>query len=111
YKNAGGTGLAESWNDTYAVHAPVGSFDPNSFGLHDVLGNAWEWCRDCCGRYELKPRPGDGLRTPSTSYGRVLRGGSFHDPASIARSAFRDNGTPDSRDHTLGVRPARQLDR
>jgi formylglycine-generating enzyme required for sulfatase activity len=95
----------EAWNDGYTVHAPVGSFAANQFGLHDVLGNVCEWCRDCHGSYEVEPRAGDGLRSP-TSRGRVLRGGSWQLSASDARSALRGGNVPKTRNYDVGVRPA-----
>jgi formylglycine-generating enzyme required for sulfatase activity/serine/threonine protein kinase len=101
----------ESWDDGYTVHAPVGSLAANPFGLHDVLGNVWEWCRDWFGGYDVPARQGDGLRSPSTSRIRVIRGGSFSLVASNARSAVRSNNTPAVRNNFLGVRPARSLDR
>ena len=44
--------------------------------------------------YDVQPRPGDGLRSPSASRYRVFRGGSFSDDASLARSAIRGTSSP-----------------
>ena len=71
----------------------VGSGRANAFGLFEVHGNVWEWCLD---RLDLG----------SSSY-RVIRGGSFRDDPGSARSAFRLDCAPTSRDVNLGARPAR----
>ena len=102
--------VSEDWNDGYAVHAPVGRFAPNGFGLHDVHGNVWEWCRDVFASYAEDARPGDGERTPDSGEKRVFRGGSFFYGAGISRSAFRYYYPPEFARHNLGVRPARRLD-
>ena len=34
------------YSDGYATTSPVGSFAPNMYGIHDLGGNAWEWCED-----------------------------------------------------------------
>ncbi|MGK0303891.1 MAG: sulfatase modifying factor 1, partial [Planctomycetota bacterium] len=98
----------ESWQDGHVVHAPAGSFGANAFGLYDVHGNVFEWCRDWYGDYGSE-QVGDGLRSggsTSSSY-RVFRGGSFGFAASIARSAYRSRNAPTFRDDLLGLRPAR----
>ena len=98
-------------DDEHGVHAPVGSFRANPFGLHDTAGNVFEWCRDAYGPYGIAPRHGDGLRE-GPGWGQVTnRGGSFMHAALNARSSHRNRTAPDARYASLGVRPARTVER
>jgi formylglycine-generating enzyme required for sulfatase activity len=98
-------------NDGFVAHAPVGRFEANRFGLHDVHGNVWEWCLDGYGSYGNATRPGDGLReVPGASY-RVYRGGSYYLLALVARSARRNYQRPGYRDFNVGLRPAKVISR
>ena len=94
-------------DDGHLLQAPVGSFAANEFGLHDVLGNVWEWCEDPHTSYSQPPRPGDGLRNDMGSRNRVFRGGSFNNPALSARSAYRSISAPAYRSNIVGCRPSR----
>lgn len=91
-----------SLDDGFPIHAPVGSFAPNAFGLHDVHGNVYEWCRDVYTPYGGAPPSRPGSRTSRER--RVYRGGSFYDRASAVRSSARYRDAPDVRRFNLGVR-------
>ena len=99
----------ESWTDRYPRHAPVGSFPPNRWGFHDMVGNVSEWCLEGYGRYQDPTREGDGLRLTHVIQEQVARGGSFKTRALRARSACRTY--TGSCDASVGLRPARAVER
>lgn len=99
----------EEWlDDGYVVHAPVGRFKPNPFGLYDIYGNLWEMCQDSYGEYKYAPTDGSPYEDPSTPY-RVTRGGGWFYRADACRSAARNRGTTDKYSNHTGVRPAASL--
>ena len=95
--------------DGYAQTAPVGSFDANGFGLHDMLGNVWEWTQDCWnGSHDGAPGDG-GARERGDCAKRVIRGGSWRNGPELLRSASRSGNFSDDQRAFLGFRVARTL--
>jgi formylglycine-generating enzyme required for sulfatase activity len=87
--------------------APVGSFPPNPFGLHDTAGNALEWVADCYRpNYNAAPADGRAVDEPGCPK-RVARGGSYRSPVASLRSDRRQAFPPDTRSPHLGFRVAR----
>ena len=84
---------------------PVASKRANAFGLHEMHGNIWEWCEDWYGVYfEGAVKDPKGAETGSR---RCVRGGSFYDPESDARSSNRYAVSPVIRNGYIGLRLAR----
>jgi len=99
----------EDLDDGSTVHSRVGRYRANAFGLHDVLGNVWEWCLDDYANYRTVGRNGDGARFVEGATTRVARGGCFGSTTRNVRSTFRSNDTPSHRNAFLGCRPARGI--
>ena len=107
--NANCDGCGSKWDDTQT--APVGSFAPNPFGLHDMHGNVREWVADGWHEnYEGAPADGSIWESKSDSR-RVLRDSDWETDAGpqYLRVANRGRLTPDTRIFIIGFRLARRL--
>ncbi|MBX3746678.1 MAG: formylglycine-generating enzyme family protein [Verrucomicrobiae bacterium] len=80
--------------------------DPNPWGLYDMLGNVWEWCRDGWrDRYETESGVNPVLETKAGA-SRVVRGGSWGPHARVCRAAYRYRWDPGDRGNGRGFRLA-----
>lgn len=103
------------WDDKQT--APVGSFKPNNFGIHDTAGNVWEWTEDCW-HENYKQAPIDGSAWLEARGGdcrqRVIRSGAWN--TELVRSGNRFKvfanfrGIPGTRNDFTGFRLAQDLE-
>ena len=83
-----------SCDDGHVYTSPAGSYTKNGYGLHDVMGNVWEWVEDCWHEsYAGAPADGGAWTVGGDCERRVLRGGSWGLEPQDLRSAFA-TGTP-----------------
>ena len=89
--------------------APVGSFAPNPWGLHDIHGNVLEWTADCVNQSYVGA-PTDGSAWLAGDCGRrVVRGGAWDSAPRFVRSAYRGAAATDFIVDVIGFRVARTL--
>jgi formylglycine-generating enzyme len=93
-------------DDRHAYTAPVGSYRANAFGLHDMLGNVWEWTQDCWNaNYDGAPADGRSWNTGECAL-RAVRGGSWEDAPLGVRAAYRVGSPTVIRVYIRGFRVA-----
>lgn len=85
-----GNGLQDlrrvGWYDSHWLH-PVGELEANSWGLHDMHGNVWEWVADMWGPYSNEPQVDPW--GPAVEGCRIIRGGSYVHSARFVTAAYR----------------------
>ncbi len=117
--NTGGLDISPSgrkWQNAFAGYgdgawgpAPVGSYNPNRYGLHDLAGNVSEWVADCWhDSYRRAPGDGSAWVNPGCRI-RVVRGGSWASSPAQTRSAWRLGSGADNTSARTGFRVVREI--
>jgi formylglycine-generating enzyme required for sulfatase activity len=113
-QSARAAALPSTWDflpckDGYARTAPAGSFKPNSFGVFDLMGNAWEWVQDCYAD-SLAAIPSDGA--PSSAQDcqlHTVRGGAWSATARMLRVTVRGKAPANEGFDDVGFRIVRTM--
>lgn len=96
-------------DDGFARLAPAGALKANAFGLHDMIGNVWEWVADCY----VAPYPADATGAAAVEASpcerRVSRGGSWMTRPDRQRYSFRGRDPEDAAFSYFGFRVGRDL--
>ncbi|TAK53075.1 MAG: hypothetical protein EPO25_11800 [Gammaproteobacteria bacterium] len=96
-------------HDGHFATAAVGSYFANAFGLHDLIGNVWEWTQDCWNdTYIGAPSDGSAWLSGECSR-RVVRGGAWLNNAANLRVSYRSGLVTADRGVNLGFRLAQDL--
>ncbi len=117
FANGADTASRHDWRNSECrdgwIHtAPVGSLQPNDFGLHDMLGNLWEWVADCyVEHYTERSSNATAAVEGGTCETHVIRGGSWIDFPGNLRPANRGHFRADRRANHVGFRVAMTLPR
>ncbi len=102
----------DTGEDGFRGTAPIGSFEANGYGLHEMVGNVWEWCGDFFDtrwRQTASPLNPAG---PESGSRRVMKGGSYLCHASFCfryRNSARSGNEPSASTGNLGFRVARDV--
>jgi formylglycine-generating enzyme required for sulfatase activity len=96
----------DGWLNT----APVGSLEPNAFGVFDMIGNVSEWIEDChAPSHEAVGEDGAVPAVDGACAKRIAKGGSWGTLGSNLRTAERFPYAPAHRDDSIGIRVAKTL--
>jgi formylglycine-generating enzyme len=101
--------IMSGYDDGSVRTAPVGSYEANPWGLHDISGNVAEWTADWHGEDYYGKSPGRNPTGPSGGELRVVRGGSWYVEPVFVRSAFRLRYAPTNRLVNIGFRCAQDV--
>lgn len=99
--------IHDSAGDGYAGTAPVYVYKPNGYGLHNIVGNVWEWCEDYFSPAYHRITAAEDPVQRELTVKRSLRGGSYLCHESYCnryRVAARSSNTPDSSSGNIGFR-------
>ena len=111
--DADAAGLAFGWassacGDGAKFLSRVGAYKPNAFGLHDMIGNVWEWTQDCYViPYPSIPTDGRAIEAAGACERRTVRGAAWMTRTDRARSSFRGRDPEAARFSYFGFRVAR----
>ena len=99
--------LYPGYEDGYVFTAPVGSYKPNPFGLHDMAGNVWEWCADWYAADYYGQSPSHNPQGPAAGQSRIQRGNAWDNAGDWVQVSRRTKATPNGRCTNTGFRCVR----
>ena len=93
----------------FAQHTVVGNYLPNGWGLYDMHGNVWEWCRDWFQADVENLKQCKDPSGPASGTERMFRGGGYTGNLEHCRSAYRSKDIPSRKIKDIGFRISRTL--